>query len=237
MGRLRVGHIVEAVFWLSLALVLYIYSFEFERNIEIYKFGATGWPRALILLIAIAAIGQLIHHWMAGDDATSSVIGAATDDGAEEAAHEAHHSSLRWYLSTFGLLIIPFAYMRLPEWISAALALEGTGVQAVKLGIGAVLFIIYLVWMQRNHVGAILALPIFFAAVLEDMGFYAMAPFFIVMVMILMGERRVKPMIGVTALVFGILLFLFVKVLYVGLPTGNIHPFYDFGNWVVKMLQ
>jgi len=33
------------------------------------------------------------------------------------------------------------------------------------------------------------------------------------------------------------LLLFFVKLLYVGLPTGNIKPFYDFGNWIVTLLQ
>ena len=60
MGKLRIGHLVEAGFWLGLCLFLYIYSFEFDKDIEIYKFGATAWPRAVILLIAIAAIGVIL---------------------------------------------------------------------------------------------------------------------------------------------------------------------------------
>ena len=74
MGKLRVGHLVEAAFWLGLCLFLYAYSFEFDKDIEIYKFGATAWPRAIILLIAIAAIGQLVHHWYKGDEASSKMI-------------------------------------------------------------------------------------------------------------------------------------------------------------------
>ena len=52
-----------------------------------------------------------------------------------------------------------------------------------------------------------------------------------------MGERKAKPMVLVAALIFGLLLLLFVKILYVGLPVGNIHPFYDIGSWVVTVLQ
>ena len=62
---------VEAGLWLSLCLFLFIYSFEFNQEIEIYKFGASAWPRAIILLIAIAAIGQLVHHWLRGDESSS----------------------------------------------------------------------------------------------------------------------------------------------------------------------
>ena len=35
MGKLRMGHLVEAGLWLTLCLFLYIYSFEFDRDIEI----------------------------------------------------------------------------------------------------------------------------------------------------------------------------------------------------------
>ena len=237
MGKLRIGHFVEAGLWLALAAILYIYSFEFEQSIEIYKYGATAWPRTIILLIVIAAVGQLLYHWERGDEATSGTIGAATDDGSHEAAIESGHSSFRWYLSTFALLIIPFAYMRLPEWAMQVFGLDEGGLQTAKLICAVVLIVLYVLMTRRNHVGGMLALPIFFGALLEDIGFYATAPFFIIGVMLLMGERRPQWMVVIAALIMGIMLFLFVSLLYVGLPTGNVHPFYDFGNWVVKMLQ
>jgi hypothetical protein len=91
--------------------------------------------------------------------------------------------------------------------------------------------------MRRNMVGAILTLPLLFAAMLENMGFYSLAPFFIIGVMFLFGEQRPKPMMAIMALIFGLLMLLFVKILFVGLPVGNIHPFYDIGSWVVTVLQ
>ena len=237
MGKLRPGHFVEAGLWLALAAVLYVYSFEFDQSIEIYKYGAAAWPRAILLLIVIAAVGQLLYHWKSGDEATSGTLGAASDDGAEEAAKESGHSSIRWYVSTFVLLLIPFAYMRVPEWVVQIISLEENALPSVKLICAAVLVVLYVFLMRRNHVGGILALPILFAALLEDLGFYATAPFFIIGVMYLMGERRPQWKVMVMALVLGILLFLFVSLLYVGLPTGNISPFYEFGNWVVTLLQ
>jgi hypothetical protein len=39
------------------------------------------------------------------------------------------------------------------------------------------------------------------------------------------------------ALIYGLLLLLFVSILFVGLPIGNIRPFYDIGSWVVTVLQ
>jgi len=237
MGKLRTGHLVEGAIWLTLCLFLYAYSFEFDQNIEIYKFGATAWPRTIILLMALAAIGQLFHHWKYGDESSSKLIGAATADGSEEAAHEAHHESLRWYLSTFALLTLPFAYMRIPDWIAGWIGSEGTTLHVLRLVCAAILIGIFMTQIRRNMVGAILTLPVFFAALLEDMGFYSLAPFFIVGVMFLFGETRPKPMIAVMALIYGLLLLLFVNILFVGLPLGNIRPFYDIGSWVVTVLQ
>jgi hypothetical protein len=237
MGKLRTGHLVEAGLWLGLCLFLYIYSFEFDKNIEIYKFGATAWPRAIILLMALAAIGQLAHHYVKGDEASSQIISAATDDGAEEAAHEAHHESLKWYLSTFALLTIPFAYMRVPDWIAALLSLDGGGLHLVRIVVAAILIGVVVYFIRLHRVRIALMLPLFFASLLEDFGFYTLAPFFIIGVMFVFGERRAKPMALITALIYGLLLMLFVKILFVGLPVGNIRPFYDIGSWVVTILQ
>ena len=237
MGKLRTGHLVEAGLWLSLCLFLFIYSFEFDQDIEIYKFGATAWPRAIILLMAIAALGQLFHHWKRGDETSSQIISAAADDGAEEAAQTAHHSDLKWYLSTFALLVIPFAYLRVPGWIVALVSAEGNSVHIIKILCAAILIGIFMYYMRRNTLGAMLTLPLFFAAMLEDMGFYSLAPLFIIGVMFMMGERRAKPMAMVAALIYGLLMLLFVVILFVGLPLGNIHPFYDIGSWIVTILQ
>jgi hypothetical protein len=228
---------VEAGLWLTLCLILYIYSFDFDQNIEIYKFGATAWPRTIILLIAIAAIGQLAQQWKRGDEATSEMISAATGDDSEDSTEVNEHSSLKWYLSTFGLLVIPFAYLRVPGWIAAASGAEGMTTHVIRIVVAAILIAIFIFYMRRNMVGAILTLPLFFAAMLEDMGFYSLAPFFIIGVMYLFGEKRPKPMAAIMALIFGLLMLLFVKILYVGLPLGNIHPFYDIGSWVVTVLQ
>ena len=237
MGKLRAGHLVEAGLWLGLCLFLYAYSFEFDKDIEIYKFGATAWPRTIILLIALAAIGQLIHHYVRGDEASSDMISAAVDDGAEEAAHEAHHEGLKWYLSTLALLTIPFAYMRVPDWIAAAISAEDSGLHLIRIVVAAILIAIVVYFIRHHRVRVALMLPLFFAALLEDFGFYTLAPFFIIGVMYLFGERRPKPMALVMAFIYGLLLLLFVNILFVGLPVGNIKPFYDIGSWIVTVLQ
>jgi hypothetical protein len=237
MGNLRTGHLVEGAIWLSLCLFLYVYSFEFDGNIEIYKFGATAWPRTIILLIAIAAIGQLFQHWKYGDDSSSNAMQAANADDAENSAEKAQHESLGWYLSTFALLVIPFAYMRVPDWIAGWFEADGTTLHILRIACAVILTGLFLTQIRRNMVGSMLTLPLFFAALLEDIGFYSLAPFFIIGVMFLFGETRPKPMAAVMALIYGLLLLLFVSILFVGLPIGNIRPFYDIGSWVVTVLQ
>ncbi len=237
MGKLRPGHLVEAAFWLGLCLFLYIFSFEFERDIEIYKYGATAWPRAIILLMALAAIGQLVHHYLRGDEESSKMISAAVDDGAEEAAHEAHHEGVKWYLSTFALLSIPFIYMRVPDWIAGWIDTDQLGLHIAKIVIAAILIAIVVYFVRHQRVRVALMLPLFFAALLEDFGFYVAAPFFIIGVMYVFGERRPGHMAAIMALIYGILLLLFVSILFVGLPVGNVRPFYDIGSWVVTVLQ
>ncbi len=165
------------------------------------------------------------------------MISAAVDDGAEEAAHEAHHESLKWYLSTLALLSIPFIYMLLPDWIAASLSLEETGLHVTRIVVAAILTAIIVYYIASHRVRIALTLPLFFAALLQDFGFYTLAPFFIVAVMFVFGERRWKPMIAIMCVLYGILLTMFVNILYVGLPTGNIRPFYDIGTWVVTVLQ
>ena len=233
MGRLRPSHLVEAGLWLLGAAVLFAYTFKFNQNIEIYKFGASAWPRALILLMVLAVIGQLFWQYRYGDQAQTETSESASD--AVEA--DSDHTGVHWYLHCALLIALPFVYMRVPEWIGQIASIANDDLGPIKLIVGAIVAGTF-VWLARtNSVGGMLGLPLLFASFLEDFGFYAMAPFFMLMVMWLMGERRRQPMVIVMLVLFAILLLLFVKVLYVGLPTGNIEPFYSFGNWVVKILQ
>jgi hypothetical protein len=187
--------------------------------------------------MAIAAIGQLIHHYVKGDETSSQIISAAVDDGSEEAAHAAHHETVKWYLSTFALLAIPFIYMRVPEWIAGTSEPGDAGLHTARLIVAAILIAVVVYFIRHHRVRVMLMLPLFFAALLEDFGFYALAPFFIIGVMYLFGERRPRPMVLIMALIFGFMLTMFVKILYVGLPVGNIEPFYSIGSWVVTVLQ
>lgn len=61
MPKLSAGQWFEVGIWLVVAGLAYLFSFDFDRPIEFYKFGAAGWPRLIILFIALGAIGQFVQ--------------------------------------------------------------------------------------------------------------------------------------------------------------------------------
>jgi hypothetical protein len=176
MGRLTPGQWIEIGIWLSVAGIAYAYSFEFDREIEFYKFGASAWPRVIIAMIFLGAIGQFIQ------DVVKAKTNPVYDPG---------------YFSKFSE--------------------HGSG------------FII--------RMGLTLALPLVYAALLQGMGYYFLTPFFLVAYLYLTGVRRVTMLIFVPLLIYGVITFIFTRILYVGLPIGYWPGFYDFGNWFVNFVR
>lgn len=134
----RTLKLAEAALWLAFAGAAYFFSFEFDRGIEIYRFGAHGWPRAVIALIVIAALLQAFSVLRRPQVAVS-------DDAADQGAA------------------------------------EGTQAGNYKLRVAATLLV-----------------PLVYAGLLENMGFYVLTPFFILAILLLAGERRWKILLGVT---------------------------------------
>lgn len=176
MGRLTTGQWTEIGIWLAVAGLAFGYSFEFDRDIEFYKFGASGWPRVVIAMIFLGAVGQFIQ------DLRNAKTDAIYDPG---------------YFSRFS---------------------EHGRRFVVRMGLT-------------------LALPLLYAGLLQGMGYYFLTPFFLGLYLYLTGERRVKMVILVPLVIYGVITVLFTRVLYVGLPIGYWPGFYDFGNWVVVLLR
>ena len=164
-------------------------------------------------------------------------IAKAMDESPEESVEGGANTGLKWYLHTALLLALPFVYINLPKFLAGTNDVGSPELNRYKLIVAAAVVVVFMLLAWRNRVGAVLTLPVLFAAMLQDLGFYALAPAFILGVMFLMGERRAGWMGSVMLGIYGILLLLFVVILYVGLPTGYVRPFYDFGTWVVTVLQ
>ena len=231
------GHYVEAAIWLTVVGFMFVQTFSFNQEIEIYKYGAAAWPRAILLFMAIAAIGQLIFNRTRAAQYDAGQIAEAMDEGTGEQAEESGNTGPRWYLHTVFLLALPFVYINLPKFLAGTNDVSSPELHRYKLICAAVVAVLFLIAAWRNRVGAVLALPILFAAMLQDLGFYALAPVFILGVMFLMGERRLGWMVTIMLTIYVLLMLLFVIILYVGLPTGYVRPFYDFGTWMVTILQ
>ena len=82
MGRLTRASLVEAAAFLGIVALFYGYTFEFNQPIEIYRFGATAWPRVVLLLLLIATLGNIWFQYKHGS-ATQGTIGQNEDDAPD----------------------------------------------------------------------------------------------------------------------------------------------------------
>jgi hypothetical protein len=168
--------LLETALWILFAVIAYTLSFEFDKEIEIYKFNATGWPRAVLILTVLAALGHLITSWR--DIAAGRAV---VDDELE------------------------------------------------PLGGGT--------WSGRLQVFGMLLLPLAYAYLLQDVGFYILTPIFIFLLLLLAGERRWKFLIGITVVLYFLLLLIFARLLFLNLPIGTAEPFYSISNWWLEIIR
>jgi len=75
---LKRTHLIEAAIFLMIVTVFFGFSFEFNQPIEIYIFGATGWPRVIIGLLLVATIGNLWFQYKHGS-ATQNTLGQSEE--------------------------------------------------------------------------------------------------------------------------------------------------------------
>ncbi len=177
MGKLTRSHVIETAVWLFIAIIFFGFTFEFNQPIEIYIFGATGWPRVVIGLMLLVTFGNFYHHLKYGSTIQAGRVGIADDDEAVN-------------------------YDNLSAMIKVL---------------------------------AVLGTPFLFALSLKPVGFYFATPFFIVLIIIIFGERRWKWILGITALIYTLLLGLFMIVLNAPLPQGNMSPFYDYSAFILRL--
>tara|TARA_B100001057_G_scaffold135907_1_gene135381 strand:- start:5608 stop:6165 length:558 start_codon:yes stop_codon:yes gene_type:complete len=132
MGKLSRSDILEAVFWLLIAVIFFAVSFSFNQPIEIYKFGATGWPRVILFLMALVSLGNLYHAYSKGAKAQEGRVGAKENDEPIE------YTSIGQYLKTGMILLLPLLY---------ALALKPVGFYS---GTPIFIALIMIAWGERR---------------------------------------------------------------------------------------
>ena len=96
--------VLEWLFWLALAAIVYSLTGGFDDPIAEYRFGAAGWPRALCAALAFGATGQLIYKLakkQPSQDKQEDVDPAVTPRSL----------SLAGKLQRFGVFAVPFIYL------------------------------------------------------------------------------------------------------------------------------
>ena len=105
MGQLSKSHLIEGAVWSLIALIFFGYSFEFNQTIEIYKFGATGWPRVIVLLLFLTIAGNIYHQYRNGSALQKGRVGIAE---TEETGVD--YSDPRTLVKIITILFTPFIF-------------------------------------------------------------------------------------------------------------------------------
>ena len=170
-------HFIESTVWVSLVILLFAFSFEFDKEIEIYKFGAAGWPRAVLGMLLLVIAGNIFHQMRHGDNIQTGRVGVSEDEMGDVDR-------------TLGSMVTLTLF---------------------------------------------LLAPLLYAWSLKPIGFYSATPFFIASIICLLGEFRVRRVLSITALIYGLLILLFLLVLNAPLPQGTVSPFYDFSAFMLRI--
>lgn len=76
-----------------------------------------------------------------------------------------------------------------------------------------------------------------YAYFLSRTGFYITTPAFILLFLFSMGLRDIKKILLVSLIVYSLLLLVFVRLLYLPLPTGSWGLFYEANNWLLSFIR
>lgn len=80
-------------------------------------------------------------------------------------------------------------------------------------------------------------IPLVYAWLLPRTGFYLTTPFFLIALLLYVGERRTSVILLTTAIIVFVINLIFAKLFYVALPVGNWPGFYDINNWLLTAIR
>ena len=98
----NLGIIVEWAVWIALALIAFNITYVFDKPIEGYRYGATGWPRVVLIAIMVGATFQLLFQYLGWEE----------DSEEEEASGKsARENRLSHFLGMLAVFAVPFIYL------------------------------------------------------------------------------------------------------------------------------
>lgn len=106
MTRIPRKTLLETGLWIGFAIIGFVYTFEFDQDIETYAFDATGWPRAVLVFIVLAALAHLVQVWRDAD-----LVRPGDSAGAEDQAPPFFRN---WRLLAMLALPVIYAWLLAP---------------------------------------------------------------------------------------------------------------------------
>ena len=91
-------------------------------------------------------------------------------------------------------------------------------------------------WQRAKHL-PIFIFPLIYLYLVPSVGFYVATPFFILGVLLILEVRSPLTLLGVTSVIYGLVLLLFTRLFYVALPVGRIESFYDINNAIIGIAR
>lgn len=107
----RSGPILEWLLWIAIAAVAISMTGNFNQEIQLYRFGADGWPIVICIGIMIGATGQLANRFLNGDFRNARVGLAGTGGQAGTGM-----------IVRVAIFVLPFLFLFLATRIGAYIA-------------------------------------------------------------------------------------------------------------------
>jgi hypothetical protein len=109
-GKPKLTLCLEWGVWVALAAAGYWLTFEFDEPLDVYEFGASGWPRFILVCIVVGATFQLILGLQKErrDADEPAIDGEAAGEAEGEAPARLPVSPL-----LIGIFVLPLAYLLL----------------------------------------------------------------------------------------------------------------------------
>ncbi len=102
-GNEKLSIFLEWLTWLVLALVAYNITYEFDKPLEGYRYGATGWVRFVLISIVFGATLQAIFKHFRWEE-----VEADEEDQADTLETE---SSWRRRIRSISIFVVPLIYL------------------------------------------------------------------------------------------------------------------------------
>ncbi|MGD9076402.1 MAG: tripartite tricarboxylate transporter TctB family protein [Desulfobacteraceae bacterium] len=155
MRKSRSG-IFEGLIWITIACVAFVLTYQFDEPLAQYRYGASGWPRTLLLAIAVFAVINAL--WTVFLPRSPGVVDTAEAQISDTpSARPATGASV--YVKRLGAFVIPLLYLILmpragfyivtPLFIGGYMALLGEQRWVHLVGTTILIYVLTLVVFTR----------------------------------------------------------------------------------------